>query len=1008
MDNLHIAKSLFGAPTAHPDRLLEQYYDRLQEWALLLTRGDVGKAQDIVHELCLHLSLSSPDLSNVRNLDGYLYTCLRHIYLSDIARCAREAVQSIGPGDFDSIQIAFRPQASADLIQQQNDLRRICAYAIWRKSHAKSAAYFILRFFHGYYRGEIATIAGVPLSTIDPKLNKVRSEVHLYLAQPGKLQFASRELPPNPVRHWTPVSSLTLFNELRETILAAREGKCLAEEDLLALYKAPVPEPVPCSLLAHLVSCERCLSLIDVYFQRPTLIDREPLDGFGSSSDQPSREPRKGRGVTREAMLRSVRRHGSEIFEHRPRTLSITVDGRTLAFHEVQSERNKLSARIERPENASFVEVFSEQGLRLALLSLFDLPPNGPHEQIQHVALSDGRWLELSLTFDGLGLNCEVLYFDPALATGEQEDDALEAMLLHNAARPKAGKLVSWTGEASLSAAVLRWIETFALHPVTAWSLVVVCVFGIVSYRVFHRPQPGPALSAMEILDRSIQVETGDMQGQTEHEVFRFEDASTDGKVLKQGQIDLWQDGDGKRHMRRLYDSSHILLAAEWKERNGESGEYSKPRAGGPLHAENPELTFNELWKQEISSRAFKDLSRKNVQVLTTDQGFELTTSRPELPHASLVWAKLILDRHFHSTGEVIRVRNGNEMRDIRFIQADYERRPSTLVSDTVFDPRDHFAHAKTPRSPASFEPVSDTVQLAQLHLAVLYQLNSLNADTSDPIEVERTADGRIRVTGTLATDDRKRSIESLLNLLDNHQLLDLDLLSPADFPKMGRRLPRALTKAATVYVVGQGGPAAAPQLRAYFQSQGLADKVLDAAVNGFSGDALVHALRALQNAAALKRLTTSFSPSDLRSVNIVARQQWTEMVAKHAGALNVELRILHEQLSLLSPSRSDIPDPESVSLAIDGSVQFAHAIDELLASTKDLHQRVSRLFTSGQVSDIQPSDIPQMIAATNHAIPLQKAVEVTSLAVQLNSPEKTTDISPQRQQSSAQTAQQP
>lgn len=61
-------------------------------------------------------------------------------------------------------------------------------------------------------------------------------------------------------------------------------------------------------------------------------------------------------------MLRSIQRYEAEILEHRPRTLSIAVDGKILASHDVQAQKNVLSARIERPENTSFVEVFSEQG----------------------------------------------------------------------------------------------------------------------------------------------------------------------------------------------------------------------------------------------------------------------------------------------------------------------------------------------------------------------------------------------------------------------------------------------------------------------------------------------------------------------------------------------------------------------------------------------------------------------------------------------------------------------
>jgi DNA-directed RNA polymerase specialized sigma24 family protein len=440
--------------------------------------GDVGKAWDIVHELCLHLTLSTPDLSMVQNLDGYLYTCLRHFYLSDIARSAREALQSLSLDDFDSIQIAFRSPTSGDPLQQQNDLRRICAYVIWRKAQAKSASYFILRFFHGYFRREIATIAGVPLSTIDPKLNKVRAEVHLHLAEPGKLQFTNRELPPNPPASWTPLPSLALFKELREAILTAREGECLPEEELLAQYRALRPAAISCPLLSHIVSCERCLSLIDLHFRRPTLKDREPLDSLGSISDGHHSDVQGTHGLSREAMLRSVRKYGNEVLDHRPRTLSIAADGKILACRDVHSEKNMLSARIERPENTSFVEVFSEQGLRLAFLSLFELPPHGPNQRMQRVALSDDRWIELTLTFDGLGLNSEVTYFDPALAIQAEEDDAPDFVMLRQIdPTQQPANLLSCPGAPSVLASVRRFLRPMVPSPVIAWSLVLALVF---------------------------------------------------------------------------------------------------------------------------------------------------------------------------------------------------------------------------------------------------------------------------------------------------------------------------------------------------------------------------------------------------------------------------------------------------------------------------------------------------------------------------------------------------
>src|SRR5947207_2681202 len=107
------------------EHLLESYYDRLLHWASVLTRGDAGVARDIVHDLCLHFALAKPDLSQVENLDGYLYTCLRNIYLSLLDRSSREATHLVSIVEYDSIYFALRSSSLDGLLQRQNDLRRI-------------------------------------------------------------------------------------------------------------------------------------------------------------------------------------------------------------------------------------------------------------------------------------------------------------------------------------------------------------------------------------------------------------------------------------------------------------------------------------------------------------------------------------------------------------------------------------------------------------------------------------------------------------------------------------------------------------------------------------------------------------------------------------------------------------------------------------------------------------------------------------------------------------------
>jgi DNA-directed RNA polymerase specialized sigma24 family protein len=980
------------------EQVLESYYAQLVGWGTLLTRGDVGQAQDVVHDFYLHLTLTKPDLSGVTNLDGYLYKSLRHIYLSGLARSSREALQFTSIAEFDSVQFALSPDRLGDPLQRQNDLRKVCCYSVWRKSHTKSASYFVLRFFHGYHHQEIAHLACLPISAVYNKLRMFRSEVRSHLEEPGKLQFTSRDLPPMPAMHWSPLSSIDLFKELRQTILTARTGVCLPEDELIALYGPERSNPISCSLLSHIVSCERCLTLIDQHMRRPTLKDREPLDGLDASTEDAGNGVAAPTGTPRERLQRSVRRHRTEILDHRPRTLSIAVDGKILASHDVEAQRNVLSARIERPEHASFVEVFSEQGIRLALLSIGDLPPEGPHGQSQRVDLNDDRWLDLCISFDGLGLSSEVTYCDPALAPEVMEEDDTDAVV-RIVPRPELnrageGSILSWPRASAWLASIRRSFRPVMPPPVIAWSLVFACVFCVTGYVAFRSPKPAPTLNAREVLNHSIQVEAASLAGQTEHQVLRYEEASLDGNIVKQGTIDLWKDGDGKRHMRRLYDTQHRLIAAEWKQRSGERGQYPKMGDAQPSNSSG-ELLAGSLWMQDLSPVAFSELNGGATQVRPTEDGYELTTAEPVVSQPQLVSATLVLDSHFHAIRETMRVRGGADVHEVRFVQADYERRPTSSVPDAIFDPLDQGLRSMVDRRPAAPKNIATDVQLAELHIAVLYQLNNLRADTSEPIEVEQTFDGHIRVWGTVADDDRKQEILSRLTLLNDHQLLDVRLISPQDAIRAAKT-QQAIAGAISTYDLGETKAPADAVLRGYFQAQGLSGEPLDAAVQAFCREALGHAQRALQNASALSRLGSAFPATELTSISSSSQQQWSEMTAKHAAALEVELRDLHDQMARLSPSHQELPSVNDLDAAIGDPPAFARAANQLLVKTQSLNRNVGSEFASGQSPDAPPTDIDSLVAATSNAIPLQEAVEITSFAVQLNAATRTAQMNRQ------------
>jgi DNA-directed RNA polymerase specialized sigma24 family protein len=976
-------------PKLHPleepadaGELLAHRYGQLLRWATVLTRGNSSKAEEIVQEFCVYIAVAKPDLGGVSNLEGYLYTCLRNIYLSTLARASREALHLVSVEDYDSFAFAISANPGGDLLQRQNELRRICSYAVWRKESSKSASYFILHFFHGYGRREIAELAQLPIAAIYNKLKTARNEVRSYLEEPGKLRIVNRDTPPVPTSSWNLLSSQDLFRELRQTILDARQTDCLPEGELLAHYRSAMPRPVSCALLAHIVSCERCLSLIDRELRRPTLKDREPLDVFGFSPESGG-DAAAPAEKNFDAMRSSMQKKWARIHEHRPRTLMIALNGQVIAYHDVRSEHNRLSARIERTEKAQFVEVFSEQNVRLALLDVSEPPPDGPPLSLQRIALSDARWLELSLTYDGLGLQSEVTYFDPALSAAVIEEDAEVALpVFATEAQQPEDALGLLQGLRARLARAAELLFTMVPASAPAWALVLAIFLGVGGYVTYRHTQS--RMDAAHILNNSIQLHNVGLQGQTEHQVLRVEESSSDGAILQQGVVVLWRDGDGSRYIRRLYDARYHEIAVEWQKKIDTTG--SRRESADKEAAEMLRSTISQYWDQDLSAQAFAAMDDRAPEVRPIDGGYELTRRGATGTHPQLISATLVLDRNLHPIRQIMRVRTGGEVRELRFIQADYERRPSGTVPDATFAPEsDPMSPARRGRATSAGHPrslVGDAkAQQAELEVGALYQLQTLGADTGVPIEVLRSPDGRVQVSGTVPTDALRNEIIRQLSGLAGHELLDLRIVSSGGL-KFAPGNPRGSVPV-EAYEVTQPGFAADERIRRYFSAEGMSGSRLDAAVGQFSRDALQHAQRALQHAYALDRLGSSVSAEELRAMRLPAQKEWTGMVDSHATGLEAELRSLHAQLAEIW-STGDEPMPISrEAVSIDDPVQFARVAAVLLRQVRELNRHTGEFFASSGKT-MSETNLDASIQTIMDTIPLEQVEDVVAFTTRL------------------------
>jgi hypothetical protein len=156
---------------------------------------------------------------------------------------------------------------------------------------------------------------------------------------------------------------------------------------------------------------------------RDDTIGRDNPPGFGGV-DTPKLSLSSGTKRTagpkeRKALDRKAR----GVFEHRPESLEISVNGETRTSQRVTAEVSEFHLKLGRTEAPEFIEVFSEQRVRLVYLHVTEPTLYPGLEQREHIVFSDGRSLDLTLSFGNDLPTVHVVYRDPVLEQAVLFDD---------------------------------------------------------------------------------------------------------------------------------------------------------------------------------------------------------------------------------------------------------------------------------------------------------------------------------------------------------------------------------------------------------------------------------------------------------------------------------------------------------------------------------------------------------------------------------------------------------
>jgi DNA-directed RNA polymerase specialized sigma24 family protein len=910
--------------SATHETLFAERYDRLLTWSLRLTDNDRPLAEDLLHDVFILFTLNQPDLSQVQNVDAYLHTMLRNLHLSQMRSPTRSRFQQLSILDYDSAEIGLWAIEPRDQIHAQDELRRVCHYACVRKETAKFASVLILRFFHGYYPSEIVQILRTSRKAIDRGLALARVEAKAATNDPQSLNFIRRNQIPPVIASGFSRGTEAFLKELRETVFGSHQGNCLSNQ-LKAIYQAEGQAALSCTELAHVVSCAHCLDEVNRLLELPRLSERYPTDTMNKDggSHGSGGPPSGGSPVN---VLSRWKRQARDVFEHKPKELCIAVNGYIQGSQTISSELMEQSLNIDTPEKISFVEVFSEQGIRLLFLNVDQPPPDGPGEQMIRVTFSDRRTLELSLVFKNPWPTIHVAYRDPMLddglssATFEEADSEATTDLF---AVPTAAVVPSHSPRRTRFdfSRLSGW--SFWTRPATVTAMVLL-LGAVVALVLYLTKQDSPALTAKGLLARSAAAENAVAADKSIviHRVVNLEERrSQGGELVNRRKLDIWQSAGKGLTTVRLYDDKENLLAGDWRRADGVRTLYQH---GAPPQVRliNPRSalrSFDDVWQLSSSAADLVNMvgDAGSTQVETHSDRYLINLVFNSKPESPIVKVMLTLNGDLHLLEEVFVIKLGTETHEFRFVETAFERWSPSAVSSTAFEP-DPVLNSISKSIPAPREPQPEStatlgipaIASPALEVEVLRLLNQAGADMGEQVSVQRMPQGFLQVDALVETEKRKAELIQALSPVANNPAVRLRIKTVTEATNETSARKSNSPKVAVEQLESINDSALLqPDLRQWFVRQGLTEAQAEAKATQLADQMVSQSGSALQHAWALKRLAERWSPNELRSLDTEARLKWLAMIGSHARAIQRQAAALRQGLQPIfgaSPSGTE------------------------------------------------------------------------------------------------------
>lgn len=190
---------------------------------------------------------------------------------------------------------------------------------------------------------------------------------------------------------------------------------------------------------------------------------------------------------------------------------------------------------------------------------------------------------------------------------------------------------------------------------------------------------------------------------------------------------------------------------------------------------------------------------------------------------------------------------------------------------------------------------VKNSPASADLEVEVLQILSQVKADMGEQIDVKRTSDGYLVVSGVVETDQRKTEILKALNTVTTNPSVKIEIVTVAEAVAREQRNKKSKTTSTPEDVTVQNNVIATESdLRAYFERQG---GNTDEVIRRFSDRMVSGSRQTTQHLWAIKKLLNQFSPAEVSKLTPEARSKWLALIRSHARSYQEQLAGLRREL---------------------------------------------------------------------------------------------------------------